>query len=258
MGKNPIKLIVLEALAANIGGNFSPLGSPQNMYIFLKYNVHILTFLSITALFSVIGVYWLIRTALKFEKQTIIGVVENVKVEKMGQITLYFFLFVLTVIFLIFHINLIWITIVIVFVTLERSRESFKHVDYALLIIFVGFFITFDNLSRMSIFLMLTHLGKNPFMVYIMAAFLSQVMSNVPSTIFLSKFTLLYKPLLLGANVGGAGTLIASLANLIAYRLYRNSYKKEKFFPYFNKMNWTLFGILFCVNGALLIVVVIR
>jgi len=258
IGKNPIRLVVLEGLAANIGGSFSPLGSPQNMFLYLKYDISMKMFFSITALFTLVGLYWLMRTALRFNKQEIKAHYEKVEVEKKGVVLLYLILFCVTVYMLSIHFNLLWITLVIVFVTIEANRKSFLHVDYSLLIVFIGFFITFDNLSRMAIFDIVGVLGKNPIAVYLMAAFLPQVMSNVPTALFLSKFTLLYKPLLLGANVGGLGNIIASMANLIVYRLYRGSFKKEKFFPYFFKMNWTLFGILFCINGLLLLVVFLK
>jgi len=258
IGINPIKLLVLEGLSANIGGSFSPLGSPQNMYIFLKYDISMKSFFFITALFTAIGLYWLIRTAWRFSTQLIETQFENIRVERKGVVAVYVIFFIVTVYMLSIHMNLIWVTIAIILVTFEAHKKSFRHVDYALLFVFVGFFITFDNLSRMTLFHEVATLGKNSIAVYIMAAFLPQVMSNVPTTLFLSKFTLLYKPLLLGANVGGLGNIIASMANLIVYRLYRGSYKKGAFFKYFFKMNYTLFGILFCVNGILLLVVFMK
>ena len=113
-----------------------------------------------------------------------------------------------------------WIGLLVIPTTLLFiDRKALKMVDYPLLFTFVFFFIFSGNMARIdavrSLFSFL--LEKNTLLVSVLSC---QFISNVPSAILLSQFTENYRELLLGVNIGGAGTLIASLASLITFREY--------------------------------------
>ena len=99
------------------------------------------------------------------------------------------------------------------------ARHLFPRVDYALLCTFVCFFVFSGNLGRMEgVRGVLTGLMAQNTVVT--SALASQIISNVPAAVLLSGFTQDWKGLLVGTNVGGLGTLIASLASLISFKLY--------------------------------------
>jgi Na+/H+ antiporter NhaD/arsenite permease-like protein len=143
-----------------------------------------------------------------------------------------------------------WIgLIVITAVLLLADRDALRRVDYPLLLTFVCFFIFAGNMGRIDAVREFFGglLSKS---VLLFSALSCQVISNVPSAILLSQFTDNYRELLLGVNIGGAGTLIASLASLITFREF-TSHQKEKTAQYlalFSLINFAFLGILaaFC------------
>ena len=135
--------------------------------------------------------------------------------------------------------------VVIPAVLLFMDRKALKMVDYPLLLTFVFFFIFSGNMARIDgvrgLFSFL--LEKNTLLVSLLSC---QVISNVPSAILLSQFTDNYKQLLLGVNIGGVGTLIASLASLITFREYskQNKGKTGYYILLFSAFNFAFLIIL--------------
>ena len=129
------------------------------------------------------------------------------------------------------------------------DREALGSVDYGLLLTFVFFFIFSGNMARIdavrSFFSAL--LDKN---TLLFSALSCQVISNVPSAILLSQFTTNYRELLLGVNIGGVGTLIASLASLITFKAYTKDHPGNTlaYILKFTAFNVLFFGVLvgFC------------
>ena len=123
-------------------------------------------------------------------------------------------------------------------------------VDYPLLLTFVCFFIFSGNMARIgavrSFFSAL--LERDTLLV---GALSCQVISNVPSAILLSQFTSNYRELLLAVNIGGAGTLIASLASLITFREYvrHNPGQSGRYIALFSAFNFGFLALLtlFCM-----------
>ena len=78
------------------------------------------------------------------------------------------------------------------------------------------------------------------------AVLTSQAISNVPAALLLSDFASDYHELLLGVNVGGLGTMIASMASLISYKFYANSYPdgKARYLLRFSLLNLAMLAIL--------------
>ena len=127
------------------------------------------------------------------------------------------------------------------------DKGLFKRVDYSLLLTFAGFFIFIGNISNMSyIKNLLEGLLSTPKSTYYSGLIASQFISNVPATMLLSGFTNYYKELLLGVNVGGLGTLIASLASVISYQLYvnENPERSKEYIKIFSLYNFVGLVIL--------------
>ena len=143
-----------------------------------------------------------------------------------------------------------WIGLLITIPTLAvADRDALKKVDYGLLLTFVSFFILAGNVARIpavqNFFAAL--LERN---VLLVSAASCQCISNVPSAILLSQFTTDYRALLMGVNIGGAGTLIASLASLITFREYTSHCKHDaaRYIGLFSLINFSFLIILalFC------------
>ena len=202
--------VILEALVVNGLSSVSPIGNPQNIYIFYHYSPGILNFVKTVLPLGVFVFLFVLLRAFFLESET----VERVRFEVGRGAPLFlalFFLFVLCAVgFLPLYLGVFVVAAVFFF-----HREALFKVDYFLLGTFFCFFGFTDNLSS---YLKVGELsGEKLFWV---SAILSQFMSNVPSALLLSDFTSDWKSLLWGVSVGGFGTLIASMANLIAYRLY--------------------------------------
>lgn len=151
---------------------------------------------------------------------------ENTKDEKVrlcGYLTL-FFLCILTVLHVLDYRMLLAIVIGVLFVL---DRQLFTKPDYMLLITFVAFFILVGNIKNMDGFsaFLRTHVGGHELAASIFA---SQIISNVPAAVLLSGFTENINALILGTNIGGLGTLIASMASLISYKQYALTPQSEK------------------------------
>ena len=133
-------------------------------------------------------------------------------------------------------------------VLLFVDRRALKAVDYPLLLTFVFFFIFAGNMARIdAVRDVFSHLlGKDTLLVSVLSC---QCISNVPSAILLSQFTDNWRELLVGVNIGGAGTLIASLASLITFREYtrHNPAGTARYIGVFSAFNFGFLGILTAV-----------
>ena len=158
---------------------------------------------------------------------------------------LYLALFVLSIA-IVFRGIPYWIGLIVIpAILLFTDRSALAKVDYPLLLTFVFFFIFAGNMARIEGVRMIFSalLEKNTLLVSVLSC---QCISNVPSAILLSQFTGNYAELLVGVNIGGAGTLIASLASLITFREYvkHNPGKSGKYILLFSLFNFTMLGIL--------------
>ena len=145
-----------------------------------------------------------------------------------------------------------WIGLIVIPVVLFfADRKALRDVDYGLLLTFVFFFIFSGNMARIepvrNVFSRL--LSKDTLLVSVLSC---QFISNVPSAILLSQFTDNYRQLLLGVNIGGTGTIIASLASLITFRQYaeHNPGKTGRYLALFSAFN---FGFLFLLTAVMML-----
>ena len=247
-----IPVVVLQTVAANLGSMATPIGNPQNLYLFSVSGMDMGRFLATVLPPAALSLALLAgAVALLPSGPVQVQVKDLDRKMDMKQLAVYGALFALDllVVFRVLH----WAPALIVTVAgvvLMGKRQLLGRVDYGLLLTFVGFFIFVGNLGRIDAVSQWVA-GVLRGWEVLMAALFSQGLSNVPAAILLSGFTDDYAGLLLGVNVGGLGTLIASMASLISYKLYaaRPGAETGKYFLTFTLYNFIGLGILlaFCL-----------
>ncbi len=214
---------ILQNIAANLGGMLTPFGNPQNLYLYEKFSIPNGEFMMIMLVPFLIAVALITVCCLFFPKEelTMGEKVDGKLPAKKTALYLVLFASTLLVVFRVipYAVGLIVIPAVLMF----ADRDALRQVDYPLLLTFVAFFIFAGNMSRIDAVngLFSNLLGRNTLLTAVASC---QVISNVPSAILLSQFTDNYRALLMGVNIGGAGTLIASLASLITFNEYTRHY----------------------------------
>lgn len=205
-------LVILEALAANAGSALTPLGNPQNLFVYWFYDVHVQAFIASIAPFSLVFLVLLVLTSLLIRTSN-----DEALPPETTKIKYSVFIYgalLLTVILAVLHFLPVQAGLIVIIYAIVFDRNSLR-IDYALLLTFGCFFGLSENIQ--SIFAAnIEHSGH----IFIFSALLSQIISNVPATLLFAKFTTRWQALLWGANVGGFGSLVGSLANLIAYKFY--------------------------------------
>ena len=236
---------IMQNIAANLGGMLTPFGNPQNLYLYTKYQIPTGEFMAIMAPPFVLSILLITACCILFIKSEPLHLEGTPIALNTPRVALYLILFALSIAIVFrgipYQIGLIVIPVVLLLV----DRKALRMVDYPLLLTFVFFFIFSGNMARIdavrSLFSFL--LDKSTLLFSVVSC---QVISNVPSAILLSQFTNNYAELLVGVNIGGAGTLIASLASLITFREYvkHNPGKSGKYILLFSLFNFAMLGIL--------------
>ena len=245
--KNLIPIIVLETIAANLGSMLTPIGNPQNLYLYGLSGLSISEFLLHMALSTIISFVLLIICSLFLKKEeiTILETTNTFENKKPVLTAYYFVLFILCLLTVAYLIPYPVLLLVSIPVLLIWDRATLKKVDYSLLLTFISFFVFIGNMQRIpAVAEMISSLVEGKELI---TAFLaSQIISNVPAAMLLSGFTDNYKALLLGVNIGGLGSLIASLASLISFKYFANyvaklpkesNITKGKYLAHFTSMN---------------------
>lgn len=215
-----IPVLVLQTMAANLGSMATPVGNPQNLFLYSCYELTAGEFFSATLPLAAVSLVCLVIAALFILPRALPELkLEYEPLQSPRRLPVYALLFALCLL-TVFHITPDWVmTLAVVAAVLIMDRRLLLKVDYALLITFVCFFIVSGNLGRIGTvrdFLQSLLAGS----VLLTAAGASQIISNVPAAVLLSGFTDQWRPLLEGVNIGGLGTPIASLASLITLKLY--------------------------------------
>lgn len=256
-----IPVIVLQTVAANLGSMLTPIGNPQNLYLYgltgmtlpdfvvcmLPYSLFSLLLLMISLLFIKNG-----ASALK-ERSDNYQIVKSFGSKK--QVIVYSILFIIALITVLRVIPWYLMALIILATVAVMDGKILLRADYILLLTFIGFFIFTGNMGRIpavSDFLMSVASGRE----YLISIIASQFISNVPATLMLSGFVTNYKELLIGVNIGGLGTLIASMASLISFKAYGNDYKdnKGKYIFVFTIVNVVFLLALSCFKYILTII----
>lgn len=220
---NLIFVVTMQTIAANLGSMLTPVGNPQNLYLYSRFGVKASEFFMITVpivLFSLV-IVTMITMLSKDDKMEVV-LPESTQIESGRRVALYMVLFAVCLLSVFGLVSHTLMLIIVVLGIAFTDGGILKKVDYALLLTFVFFFIIVGNVGRMDA--VVETMGN---LIYGRELFtsiaLSQVISNVPAAIMLSSFTDNYRMLIAGTNIGGLGTLVASLASLISYKLYSAS-----------------------------------
>ena len=242
-----IPVVVLQTVAANLGSMLTPIGNPQNLYLYGKSGISLGSFLLLMLPYTVISLVLLLVCCLfvgggrkmaagSIGKQTsgrdlaagndsqaaasgvpVSGLEQKGLSGSSTTLVAYLVLFVLCLLS-VAHVLSVWVVFAVVLVVqVILDKSVLKKVDYSLLLTFVGFFVFIGNMGRVpafSAFLQNIIEGNE----VITAVVSSQAISNVPAALLLSCFTENYSALIIGTNLGGLGTLIASMASLISYK----------------------------------------
>lgn len=242
---NVLKIVIFQTLAANLGSSFTPMGNPQNLFIYSFYNLSPIDFFKITLPIVVLAVLFLVLLVFKDKKMNLSLDLEDVKIDNKRDVYLFGGLF-LIILLSVFHVIDYKVTFLItVIMVLILNKKLFSQVDYSLLITFIGFFIFVGNISTMDVVKnFMEGILNSPKSTFLASVLSSQVISNVPATMLLSGFTNHFKELLLGVNIGGMGTLIASLASVISYKIYTSEFGNDNYmksFTFYNILGLIIF-----------------
>ena len=242
---NVLKIVIFQTLAANLGSSFTPMGNPQNLFIYSFYNLSPIDFFKITLPIVVLAVLFLVLLVFKDKKMNLSLDLEDVKIDNKRDVYLFGGLF-LIILLSVFHVIDYKVTFLITIVmVLILNKKLFSQVDYSLLITFIGFFIFVGNISTMDVVKnFMEGILNSPKSTFLASVLSSQVISNVPATMLLSGFTDHFKELLLGVNIGGIGTLIASLASVISYKIYASEFGNDNYmksFTFYNILGLVIF-----------------
>lgn len=246
--------VVLQTIAANLGSMLIPPGNPQNLYLYSISGMGMGEFVSIMLPFTALS-FILLCISLVFIKKEGIELPEEREVYPAAsrlRLSIYIMLFIVclcAVLKLVPH----YIALLAVIICLVIfDKRIFFRIDYGLLLTFAALFIFVGNLARIPVvYETISALtDAYPFAVSVSA---SQIISNVPAALLISGFTDNYVELLKGVNIGGLGTLIASMASLISYKLYVQSAdaEKGKYLAVFTLINVVFLAALCTLNAIL-------
>ena len=239
--KELIWVVVLQTLAANLGSVLTPVGNPQNLYLYSRYHLSMADFFSATLPLWLISLAVVLLLSLRLSRSHVeVFLGEEPELDKKS-LSLYLLLFALCLAVVLRLIGWYVMLPVLVLVLLIFDRRRLKEADFMLLLTFVCFFVFAGNLARVpAVEALLSRLllGRE----LLAGALVSQVISNVPAALLLSGFTENGRELLLGVNIGGLGTPIASLASLISLKLYSHSEHSHsgKYLGLFSLVNFAL------------------
>ena len=251
-----IPTVVLQTIAANLGSMLTPIGNPQNLYLYGISNISLGGFVLMMLPFCLVSavVLLLLILIIPGKKKSLQKSSSSSITGRLGskhQIIIYTVLFAIALSTVLRILPWYVFAIIVLFTVGIMDHKILFRADYTLLLTFVGFFIFVGNMGRIEVissFLEKVLVGHE----FPVSVALSQVTSNVPATLMLSGFTTDYRSLLIGVNVGGLGTLIASMASLIYYKAYAGEYKEKsgKYLLVFTGVN-VLFLIVLVAAYAL-------
>ena len=244
-------LFIMQNIAANLGGMLTPFGNPQNLYLYTRFNIPTGEFMTVMLIPFVLSITLITLCCIVFVKsEPLVIKGERHSIDKKRAV-IYGALFALSIAIVFrgspYQLGLLIIPAAIFFL----DRRALADVDYPLLFTFAAFFVFSGNVARIEAVREVAEalLSKSTLLVSTLSC---QLISNVPSSILLSSFTDNYRQLLVGVNIGGAGTLIASLASLITLKEYTKHDREGvgAYIKLFSIVNFSFLGILLAVMLA--------
>ena len=252
-----IPIVVLQTIAANLGSMLTPVGNPQNLYLYGKSGMGFFEFIQLMLPYTALSLAMLLLGGF------LVGSVGNREIsvslsaknqdKNVGRLSMYAVrccICILAVLRVIgfevaFAVTLCAVAII--------DTRVLKRVDYSLLLTFIGFFIFIGNMGRITAFsdLIRGFVSDNEVLAAVIA---SQVISNVPAALLLSDFTSDIPALIVGTNIGGLGTLIASMASLISYKFIaqKKNLSKGKY------VFWFTFANIIFLMALLLLYIILQ
>lgn len=234
-----IPVIVLQTVAANLGSMVTPVGNPQNLFLYASYELSVGQFFGVVLPFALVSLVGVATLAL-CRKSCILQIsfAEPKQITDGKRVTFFGVLFILCLL-TVFHVlpdlallGLVCLSLLLI------DRDIFHRIDYGLLLTFVCFFLFAGNIGSLGgVRTSLQNIvGSSPLLASLAA---SQIISNVPAAVLLRSFTENWQALLLGVNIGGLGTPIASLASLISFRFYAHTpeAKPGRYLAWFTLIN---------------------
>ncbi len=249
--RRTIYTLILMTVAANLGSMLTPIGNPQNLYLFTEYGFSMKQFTLLMLPYSVaslvllcVMVFWLNRTDHTVDHAETTAPVRP----DLLKMFLYIALFMVCLATVVGSLHYLIMLGIVAAVILVMDHGAFRKVDYSLLITFLFFFILIGNLGRIEVIRnTLTKIVEQN--VTLTAVLSSQIISNVPAAMLLSAFTRQGSALLIGVNLGGLGTLIASMASLITYKFYaKERREKEGYLLKFTIINLLFLAVLYLLH----------
>lgn len=243
--KSLILTIVLESAAANLGSMMTPVGNPQNLFLYDKYGLTAMTFVKAMLPVGALGLAAVLLLTLFLPKDKCEAPKRSEAKLPVIKAAVYTGVFVLCIA-AVFRLVPDWVCLIAaIAAALICDVKLLLKIDYILLATFVCFFVFVGNIARIdavSEFFSGILTGRE----LIVSALLSQLISNVPAAVMLAEFTDNGTQLLLGVDIGGFGTIIASMASLIAFQIYRGSERAQtgKYMGVFTLVNVTLLVLL--------------
>lgn len=244
-------IIMLMTIAANLGSMLTPIGNPQNLYLYAASGMSLGKFILLMLPYTIISGLLLFAAILsRFKTRTVpVELPDSQSEMNYKRIIYYGILFVICLLSVakICPIGLLFGIILIA--VLIDNRKLLLHIDYSLLLTFIFFFIFIGNMGRFPAFRdFLSSILEGR--VTLVAVLSSQIISNVPSALLLSGFTNEWNSLIIGTNLGGLGTLIASMASLISYKQLAQSHPevKGKYMAVFSLGNIVFLIILYAAS----------
>ena len=244
-----VPIVILQTVAANLGSMLTPMGNPQNLYLFSQSKMSIAAFLTLMLPYTIAAALCLLIVIFFFKKKGIdmIDMENDCNISKL-LFFMYLILFSLCLLCVLDIIDVKVVTAITIIFLIIFDRKIFPSIDYSLLGTFIGFFIFIGNMGRLPQFhnFIENLIVGNEAPVSILS---SQILSNVPSALLLSGFTDNWNALIVGTNLGGLGTLIASMASLISYKQIARNYpgKKTSYLIWFTITNIIMLSILFAI-----------
>lgn len=244
---------IMQNIASNLGGMLVPIGNPQNLYIYSFYHLSLWEFLKIMALPTLFALILIVAVCM-FVKREPLEFKDEYSEQVDKKVLIIFFILFVVVLLAVFRVIPWWISLIIVSsVALVVKPKAYLGVDYTIPFTFIIFFIFAGNIARIPAItnFLVSVIDKHVFLTAYLGC---QVISNVPTTILLSKFTNNYAELLVSVNVASLGIIFSSLSGIIALKEYIKVAKKENFDK--KRGAWYYIGMdtLFNIVGAIILV----
>ena len=244
-------IITLMTIAANLGSMLTPIGNPQNLYLYSVSGMSLVDFLALMLPYTcVAAILLLVCIGVRFHSSEVpFELPKRSSKLNRWRIIYYLILFGLCLLTVAKILPIGILFVIILLAVLLDKRRLLLNIVYSLLLTFIFFFIFIGNMGRFPVFrdFISSILDGNERLVAVLS---SQVISNVPAALLLSGFTDKWNALIVGTNLGGLGTLIASMASLISYKQLAQNYpdKKGKYMVVFTIWNVVFLAVLYGIS----------